>query len=417
MIDVCFVTTPIPELMDDKLEAPLGYLYLASYLNSLGFESVITDICGLPEAEWKFPEARYYGFSTYSTTYHRTLTIKNMIKSQYPDAKTIAGGAHASAMTEEVSRDFDYVVKGEGELAVEAILRGDKSNTKGVYIKELDSIPFPDYDLVDVNSYHRVVAGKHSFSVLTSRGCPNKCAFCNSIIMGGRNRVRIRSAKNVVEEIWNLTDKYGDINIRFQDDMFGISIAWLRQFTDFFRPMGLNYRAFVRANQCCDSEFVDLLADGKCKHISLGIESGSDKILKAMQKGQSVKEARIGMQKSKDAGLIRRIYLIVGFPGETWDTIQETVDFVKDSKPDEFVVYPLIPYPGTPIYEFAEEFGLKNIDKDFTKYFQICGDAQSWFVYDLADYDRVELQAMKDYVVDELQKAQSIWARDSKGYV
>lgn len=418
MIDICFVTTPIPELMDDKLEAPLGYLYVASYLNNKGFNAGITDICGLPEAEWEFPQARYYGFSTYSTTYHRTVKIKNMIKEQYPDAVTVAGGAHASALPDEVSKEFDYVVHGEGELAAECILNGyPKGILSNYHISELDSIPFPDYDLVDVGSYHRVVAGKHSFSILTTRGCPNKCAFCNSIIMGGRNRVRFRSPENVINEIKALMEKYGDINIRFQDDMFGVSLEWLRNFTQLIKPLDITYRAFVRASQCCKKEFVELLVDGGCKHIALGIESGSDLILKNMQKGQTVDQCRIGLKNAKDAGLIRRIYLIVGFPGETWDTAKATVDFIKETRPDEFVAYPLIPYPGTPIYKHAEEYGILNIDRDFTHYFQICGDAKSWFVYDLPNADRIELQAMKDYVVKELQEAQAIWARDSKGYI
>jgi len=418
MIDVCFVTTPIPELTDDKLEAPLGYLYMASYLNTKGFRAVIVDICGLPEVEWKFPQARYYGFSTYSTTYHRTVKIKNIIKEQYPDCQTIAGSAHASALPDEVARDFDYVVHGEGELAIEQILNGcQKKIFRDYYIEDLDSIPFPDYKLVDVGSYHRVVDGKHSFSILTTRGCPNRCAFCNSIIMGGRNRVRVRSPENVIEEIKSLIEKYGDINIRFQDDMFGVSSEWLRKFTELIKPLDITYRAFVRANQCCKKEFADLLVEGGCKHIALGIESGSDLILGNMQKGQTVDQCRSGLKNAKEVGLIRRIYLIVGFPGETWDTVKETVGFLNDVKPDEFVVYPLIPYPGTPIYEQAEKYGILNIDKDFTHYFQICGDAKSWFVYDLPNADRTELQAMKDYVVRELQKTQSIWARDSKEYI
>jgi len=422
MIDICFVTTPIPELMDDRLEAPLGYLYLATYLKDCNsaISVEIYDICHVPETDWDFPEARWYGFTTYSTTYHRTLEIKNLLKQKYPKAKFIAGGPHASALPLEVKEDFDYVIIGEGERVLYLLINGwisDIHISHGDATLKLDSFPFPNYDLVDVDSYHRIVDGKRSFSILTTRGCPNKCTFCNSIIMGGRQNVRWRSPQNVIDEILALKSKYGEIGIRFQDDMFGVNRKWLRDFTELIKPLNMTYRAFVRASQCADKEFTDLLYEGGCRHIALGIESGSDYILDAMQKGQTVEQCRQGLYNAKESGLIRRIYLIVGYPGETWKTVQETVDFVKETKPDEFVVYPLIPYPGTPLYKNPDEWGLRNLDKDFTKYFQICGDKKSWFVYDLDHADRHELQAMKDYVVSELELAQSKWAIESKDYI
>lgn len=423
MNNICFVTTPIPELIDDRLEPPLGYLYLSSYLTNTdcGITSSIYDICSVPKDKWDFPEAEYYGFTTYTTTYHRTLEIKDIIKNKYPKGKFIAGGAHASALPKEVLNNFDYVIKGEAERSLWLLLMGricDRfiDGTSDI-ITNLDSIPFPDYDLIDVNSYHRLVDGKRSFSILTTRGCPNKCAFCNSIIMGGRNRVRVRSPQNVIDEITQLIEKYGDINIRFQDDMFGVNINWLRDFTKLIKPLDIKYRAFVRASQCKNKEFTDLLYEGGCRHIALGVESGSDVILSAMDKGQTVDDCVKGLQNAKESGLIRRIYLIVGFPGETWNTIEETINMVNITKPDEFVVYPLIPYPGTPISRNAKEYGLINIDQDFSHYFQICGDKKSQFTYDLLYVDRNELQAMKDWLVLELEKNQVIWAKDSAKYV
>jgi radical SAM superfamily enzyme YgiQ (UPF0313 family) len=150
-------------------------------------------------------------------------------------------------------------------------------------------------------------------------------------------------------------------------------------------------------------EHLDLLKAGGCRHLSFGIESGSDKILKAMGKGHTVEQIRLGMKNAKDYGVLRRIYLIVGFPGETWDTIKETIDLVKDIKPDEYVVYPLIPYPGSTILMDAENFGLRNIDKDYSKYFQIRGHEESEFVYDLENADRNELQAMKNHLISEIK--------------
>ena len=235
--------------------------------------------------------------------------------------------------------------------------------------------------------------------------------------MGGHKPVRFRSPSNVIGEIKKLRNEYGDIGIRFQDDIFGSRMSWLDEFTQLIKPLDIRYRAFVRTTQCCRDGFAEKLYEGGCRHIAMGIESGSDMILEKMQKGQTVEQCRQGIKKAKDAGLIVRIYLIVGFPGETWETVNDTLTLVKETQPDEFVAYPLIPYPGTPLYYHPEEYGLYNINPDFTHYFQICGDGYSEFVYDLKDYDRNELTAMKKYLVDELDKLKIAWARDSKNYV
>jgi len=411
---IILIHTPAPELQEDRLEPPLGLLYLATYLREHGINAQVVDLSG--QKRWEIPYSKYYGFSTYSANYRRTLQIKeNYIN---PNAITIAGGPHASALPEEVAKEFDYVIVGEGEIALLSLLQNPQENIIiGNPISNLNQLPYPDYSLVDVASYKRKVAGKHSFSILSTRGCPYECLFCNSNIMGGHQRIRFRSPQNVIGEIETLLNQYNDVAFRFQDDVFGLSKRWLVDFTNLAKPLNITYRAFVRANQCAVDGFTDLLYEGGCKHVSLGIESGSEQILQAMQKGQTVEDGIKGIANAKQSGLIVRIYLIVGFPGETWDTVKETVDFVDKTRPDEFVVYPLIPYPGTPLYHSPQWYGLKNINGDFTKYFQIYGDKKSHFVYDLEYADRNELQAMKDYVVNELEKRKLSWAIDSKGYV
>lgn len=418
MNDLCLVFTPAYELQEDRLEAPLGLLYIATYVKQHGYSVVIADMAGVPEEQWELPLARYYGFTTYSTTYQRTLKLQDLALATNPEAKTIAGGPHASALPGSVVHDFNHVVIGEGEVATVDILSGKNPmpHIQGQPIQDLDTLCL-DYSLVDVQSYKRIVDGRKSFTVLSSRGCPYRCLFCNSIIMGAHGPIRFRSPSAVVGEICSIRERYGDVAYRFGDDLFGSNREWLQTFTDMIAGEDITYRAFVRLNHCARDGFVDLLVDGGCKHVAVGLESGSDAILKAMRKGITKRIARDGIRRAKDAGLIVRVYLIVGFPSETWDTVKETIDFVEEVKPDEFVVYPLIPYPGTPIYNSPEEYGLLNVDKDFGKYFQICGDKESHFVYDLANAGRVELQAMKDYMVGELEKMQLSWARDSKGYI
>jgi radical SAM superfamily enzyme YgiQ (UPF0313 family) len=420
MLDLCLAFTPAYELQDDRLEPPLGLLYLATTARKAGFDVSICDLAGIGKDLWALPEARYYGFVTYSTTYARTLELVGLARRANPEAIMIAGGPHASALPEEVAEDFDHVVVGEGELAICELLMGiaNEKIISGHPVSALDKLPYLDYSLVDMDSYHRIVDGKKSFTILSSRGCPHGCLFCNSIIMGGHKPVRFRSPSFVVGEMMGIQKRYGDVAFRFGDDIFGSRRSWLEEFSMEVKCLdNLVYRAFVRLNQCAEDGFTDLLAASGCKHIAVGLESGSDTILSAMRKGITKRIARGGIRRAKESGLIVRVYLIVGFPGETWDTVNETIELVREVKPDEFVVYPLIPYPGTPIYNNPECYGLRNIDKDFSHYFQICGDKESQFVYDLANADRHELQAMKDHMVDELEKMQLSWARDSKGYI
>jgi len=421
MNDLCLVNTPVYELQDDRLEPPLGLLYLATTAQKAGFDVSICDLGGIEKDLWSLPEASMYGFTTYSTTYGRTLELVALAREANPDAIMVAGGAHASALPQLVAEDFDHVVIGEGELAVCELLSGltKEKIITGYPVEALDKLPFIDYSFVDTDSYHRIVDGKKSFTVLSSRGCPYGCLFCNSIVMGGHKRVRFRSPSFVVGEMMGIKKRYGDVNFRFGDDLFGGKRSWMEEFvTESKHLEDLTYRAFVRLNQCAsDWGFTDMLAESGCKHIAVGLESGSDAILSAMGKGITAQTAIDGIRQAKAAGLLVRVYLIVGFPGETWRTVNETIDLVAKTKPDEFVVYPLIPYPGTPLYNKPGDYGLLDVDEDFTHYFQIHGNKESQFVYDLADVDRVGLQKMKDYMVDELEKMQLSWARDSKGYV
>jgi len=419
MNDICLVFTPAYELQDDRLEPPLGILYIATYLKEHGYDVAIADLAGVPEVEWYLPPAKFYGFTTYSTTYQRTLALRDLALKLNPSAKTIAGGPHASALPGDVVHDFDHVVIGEGEIATANILSGKNpmAHIQGQPKQDLDTLSL-DYSLVDVGSYHRIVDGKKSFTVLSSRGCPHRCLFCNSVIMGAHKPIRFRTPTNVLAEMAGIRERYGDVNFRFGDDLFGGKRSWLEDFVDKAEDFKATYRAFVRLNQCAsDWGFTDMLVKSGCKHIAVGLESGSDAVLSAMRKGITKKVARDGIRQAKASGLILRIYLIVGFPGENWETVKETIDFVAETQPHEFVVYPLIPYPGTPLYHEPEKHGLFNIDKDFAHYFQICGDKKSWFVYDLENADRHELQAMKDYMVEQLEQMQLSWARDSKGYI
>ena len=256
-ISLALIQTPCYELEDDRLEPNLGLLYLATWLRQHGFAAQVINLSSMPQEGWEqtIPSADVYGFSTYTTSYHRSLLISRLIREAYPAARMVAGGPHASALPHSVAQDFDHVVVGEGESAILRLLDEMASGRMSSPIlceppiADLDTLPFPDYSLVDVRSYHRVVDGSPSLSVLTSRGCPYDCVFCNSIIMGGGQRVRFRSAENIANEIRELKARFGVTCFRFQDDIFTLNLPRLHRLTALLQQEKITYRCFGRVDQ------------------------------------------------------------------------------------------------------------------------------------------------------------------------
>jgi radical SAM superfamily enzyme YgiQ (UPF0313 family) len=421
-LSVALIQTPCYELDDDRLEPPLGLLYMATWLRQHDRQACIVDLSSISQSEWinAIPSADIYGFSTFTTTYQQTLQVLEVVRKVNPMAWTVAGGPHASALPQDVARDFDFVVVGEGEQAILSLVQALKAGqtptriVSGQPVTDLDSLPFPDYSLVDIDSYRRVVAGQPSISILSSRGCPYRCVFCNSIVMGSGQRVRFRSAANVIEEIRLLKAAWGIVSFRFQDDIFTLNLPRLREMTALLRDEEIAYRCFGRVDRC-SQEVANLLYEGGCKHISFGVESGSPTILKRMQKGQTTDQIRQGIAAARLAGLIVRVYLIVGFPGETWETVQETVDLMLECAPDEFSVYPLIPYPGTLLYEQPEMFGITAINPDFSQYFQVRRGRGTGYTFQTADLHEKIIADMRAYIIDSLEPSIT-WAGDSRGY-
>ena len=231
---VLFVHTPCPELEDDRLEPPLGILYLAAVLRENDIPCQVCDLSGLPEEEWRnhLAVGDIYCFSTYSVNYHRTLRIRDLVRELNPQAFTISGGPHVSALPEKCSMDFDVVIIGEAETAllkaVTALREG--AGVKGILqedvIADLDRSPFPCYELVDMSSYSRIVANSPSMSLISSRGCPYNCEFCNSRVFA-RGSLRFRSPENIVREIQELMATYERAAFRFNDDLFGFFVKFL----------------------------------------------------------------------------------------------------------------------------------------------------------------------------------------------
>lgn len=420
MKTVAFIKTYIPKLVDDSLEPDLGLLYLATYLKNRvnNIKVLYIDLSVLAPKEWDDikQEIDIFCFSTYTANYYETLKVRYDIKKE--NAIFVAGGHHVSALPEEAAKDFDYVVVGEGETALVELITNileNKESEKIIYgkpILDLDSIDFPDYDLVDLEKYTRKVNGLKSISILTSRGCPYKCEFCNSTLLKKDVRIRFRSAKNVVDEILSLHNKYGITAFRIQDDIFSINKERLNEMANELQRYNFSFRCFSRIDNI-DEDILQLYKKIGITHISFGLESGSQKILDAMCKGLKVDQMISNMQLVKKYGFKTRAFFIVGYPGETIETLDETINLIRTCQPDEISIYPLIPYPGTKLYHYPEKYNITYIDPDFSKYYQIFGEKESGFVYETTTLSRKDIQEMRNYVTKGIEDV-CIWAIDSE---
>lgn len=409
------IHSPCDAIDDDTLEPPMGILMLGTVLQEKGYRVEICDLSGLsPEACLNVLErcepAEVVGFSTFTVSYHTTLALVKHIRAILPDAKLIAGGPHASALPEEVVSHFDYVFVGESEqeiLAFASTFPGVPSVIYCAPVTKLDELPVIDYSLIDLEKYTRRMNDQMCLSVLTSRGCPYDCAFCNSRVASrGRKFLRLRGPEHVASEITYLHRRYQIDHIRFQDDLFTISAERIREIARLSPPF--QYRCFARSNTLTDQMCLTLRETG-CNHVAIGVESGSPEILKAMDKRVTPNIIRRGLINAHRYGLRTRIYLIVGFPGETDATIQQTMDFLDTVPFDEFMIYPVIPYPGTPLYHNPEKYDITWIDPDFSQYVQIGKKRTTGYVMRTSSYGPREIQQWRDELINYLELRGAVW--------
>lgn len=420
-VDVLLVFPSANRLREDRVDPPLGLLAVGSTLLQAGLTVIVVDQCGSTGLFLDaLPRPRVVGMSLWTTNFSAGMQLAQTLRRRWPDARLICGGPHVTALPHSALSTFDVAITGEGDLAVvdvvQNLLNGlpQASIVHAGIVNDLDALPPVDYSLVDVRSYSRTVAGIPAVSILTSRGCPYRCTFCNSIVMGKGVPARWRSAKAVIAEVMNLNLLYGAEAFRITDDTFTLRPRRILEIGEGLKGTGFRFRCFAKADRT-DERMAVLLSAMGVTHVSMGVESGSPSLLAMMKKGQTVDEVRRAIAACKDVGISVRVYLIVGYPGESWDTLRETRDLMIECKPDEYAVYPIIAYPGTELHEHAPEYGIQNIDIDTDNYYQVYGDREASYSCDTSSLSRAEIRKMRLWLIRELETTIS-WAGDSVLY-
>jgi len=386
---VCIIVPESPYLFDPWTIEPLGALYLAGAIKPF-VEEVAVRVWNqepIPDADW-------YGISVVTPHYQQVVGIMKSLREEHPAAKIILGGAHCTFLPQKTIQELepDFVVAGEGEVAILDILLGRWHHTPGVYTAQggfglapspdFASLPIPDHNLLLHDYYpNPAFSTERGGAITASRGCPFDCSYCGKSV---GDRARWRRPEQVAQEM-ELYDQW-----RFEDDdMFG-NRKWLREFAEHVPP-NKEWRCSVRASSVTP-EILELAKETGCQQAGVGVETCNPQLLKMHCPSKSVKVNTRAVKMIKESGMQVTAFLIAGLPGETDETIQDTIDWIEEVKPDKFTVSACTPYPGSPIWNDPERFGVTNIDTDYANFRQLGReDEDVAFVFDTEKADRKEL--------------------------
>jgi radical SAM superfamily enzyme YgiQ (UPF0313 family) len=315
-------------------------------------------------------------------------------------ATVVVGGADPTGRPESYlrhkengSRPVDLVVVGEGEETLRQLLplllAGDRTNEhlrriEGLafldaggemvstpdraHCTELDGLPLPARDLLDIEAYRRAWRGQHglfSLSIIATRGCPYGCSWCQKSVFG--RSFRPRPPESVADEMRQIKEKYRPDQLRIVDDVMGIDRSWVRAWHDAVLDLDAvtPFECLSRVD-LMDQEMVRLLKEAGCTRIAFGAESGSQKVLDAMNKGATVDQIRRAAELCRQQGIETYFYIMLGYPGEQWDDIQMTVDLLRETRPDQFSSTIAYPLPGTEFFEEVKHRLLDTPNWDYT---------------------------------------------------
>lgn len=297
------------------------------------------------------------GFTCTSPHMKHAEYLASRIKTKNKNNHIVFGGIHPSCLPERTleNPDIDAVVVGEGEQAFLEILRGNRDRiVKMPYIEDLDELPFPDRKLIRQERNIQVAFkdnGVRIASIFSSRGCPYRCVFCASHSVWSR-RVRFRSAVNILDEFEQVVDEFNIGLIKFSDDTFTLRESLVRDFCEkkiargIWTPWACNVRV-----DTVEESLLRLMKQSGCTEIWVGVESGSPKILKQMEKKISIDRVKYVFAKAKEIGLLRRAYMLLGMPDESLEDIKMSEELIDEIEPDMVGFTILAPYPGTKYYD------------------------------------------------------------------
>jgi len=369
--------------------APLGTLYAASLMRENKYEVSFQDSMFaetpadiLPSFEKNRPD--FFVIYDDGFNYLTKMCLTNMREAAFQMIKfakqkgctvIVSSSDSTDHFEQYLNEGADFILIGEAEITLLELVNAisqhqrDLLPIKGIafkqneaviktaprnVMKDLDSLPFPAWDLIDMEPYRQMWMkhkGYFSMNMGTTRGCPFKCNWCAKPIYG--NRYNSRSPENVVSELKMLREKFHFDHIWFCDDIFGLKPGWVHAFADLVEKEGLHFRFKIqaRADLLLQEAYIKDLARAGCENVWMGAESGSQKILDAMDKGTNVSQIYEATRLLKKHGVHPSFFIQFGYLGETKDDIRKTIKMINELLPHEIGISVSYPLPGTLFYE------------------------------------------------------------------
>ncbi len=378
----------------DITTPPVGLGYLASVLRERGFKVRIIDdlVEKLSHHELlkKIKDSIIVGITSTTPTFNAALRYAKKIKEAFPNIFVILGGVHVTFKPHDAVKHpyVDAVCVGEGEETIVEVAERVESgkslegvrgvvfkqdgkiveNQRRGFIEDLDSLPFPAFDLMPLDKYRVFGYKLEQFPVITSRGCPFRCRYCSSSLFMGR-KFRARSAKNVVDEIEWLIDEFNAKHIAFGDDTFTLSKRRVESICEEIkkRKIDIDWSCSSRVDTISE-DLLRKMKEAGCRTIYYGVESASQDILEYYNKKIDFEKVKRAVELTKKVGIGVVCSFIIGAPMEKKEDVMKTLKFAIKLDPDYAQFSILTPYPGTSIYEEAKKEGLlltENYD-DYT---------------------------------------------------
>jgi len=400
-----------PYLDDEKVYPPLGILYLKSAVEKE--TNVKVDIADeyIPEKLDTFEPYDWIGLSVMTPQREEAINALKHIKTNYPEKKVIIGGPHVLHYKEEVSTyPFDYIVPNDGQRSLVKILKGEANRIEidKMSKKEWADMPRPDRYTPEaqefIKSYSYDLEGRKTTTMVTATGCPELCTFCED----ARTTVRWSPLERIANEMDDIKNM-GFGGIKFVDDLFAIAMPQVEPIVKEAYKRDLIFRCNGQARYFTmwGDQFAKLLSENGCKLIVFGHESGSQKILDNIIKRTSVEQNYQSVEYSKKYGIKVKSFILLGLPGEDWDTLKETEKFVATSGLDDFQAAVYMPFKGTKIrddIDKGENIDLKIITD--TKDGEVSGmwgkkGGQTSYEVRTNALSQQDLQEFRDYLVDK----------------
>lgn len=385
-----FIDDDIREQQIMRPYPPLGILYISAYLDQHNISHQVFDTTFSSKKDFRsyllLHRPSIIGIYTNLMTKVNVIEVIQYINQHLNNTTIILGGPDVRYNAENYLRQgANFIVMGEGEETMLELVKHlslkEKSlsdiaglaylennaliqNKEREKIKDLDELPAPNRDKIDLHLYlnaWKKFHGKNAISVSTMRGCPYTCKWCSRAVYG--LSYRRRSPEKVAEELDSIQKQFAPDSLWFVDDVFTISHKWLEKFRDELNKKNLRipYECITRADRM-NEEVIKMLKETGCFRVWIGAESGSQKVIDLMDRRVDVNQVREMIKLSKKYGIEAGTFIMLGYPGETEEDIEETIHHLKQSNPDQFTITVAYPIRGTELYQEVEALQTTPMD-------------------------------------------------------